>query len=202
MGMLTTLKPTLRMMTLERSTDQRNLLVHMNEFMVTSFLLSVEPSCLIVGTGVRCFLTFHAFIVHLVALSVTFLQFTLFCKSHCVIGHFSSTIVINYNDFRCSTLYSSFGLVCSIIVAFPCTVMLLLLKIPSHTSIAVAGSKLNDRLIPITTSYRAVVAVVEGGGLIRSLDNPSTNFSRRYSKYHGEATENPMYQTYTRILHC
>ena len=72
--------------------------------------------------------------------------------------------------------------------------MFLHLEIPSPTSVAVANSKLNDRLIPITTSYRivvvvavvvVVVAVVERSGLIRSSDNPSTSFSRRYSKYGG-----------------
>ena len=112
-------------------------------------------------------------------------QFIVFCPSCYAIGHFSSTIVINSNAFRCSTLYTSFRPVCSIIVAFPCTVMLLLFKIPPHTSAAVAGSMLNDRLIPITTSYRAVSSVVERDGLTRSSDNPSTSFSRKYSKYGG-----------------
>ena len=78
------------------------------------------------------------------------------CPSRCAIGHISSTIVINSNVFRSSTLYTSFGPVCSIIV----------------TSIDTNQ-----------TSYRAVVAVVERGGLTRSSDNPSTSFSRRYSKY-------------------
>ena len=50
----------------------------------------------------------------------------------------------------------------SIIVAFPCTVMFLLLKFPSHISVAVAGSLLNDRLILITTSYRVVVVERSG----------------------------------------
>ena len=50
--------------------------------------------------------------------------------------------------------------------------MFLLLKTPSHTSVAFAGSLSNDRLIAITTSYRALVAVVERGGLTRSSDNP------------------------------
>ena len=63
--------------------------------------------------------------------------------------------------------------------------MILLLKFLSHTSVAVAGSMLNDRLTPIVTSYRVVVAVVERGGLTRSSANPSTSFSRRYSKYGG-----------------
>ena len=53
------------------------------------------------------------------------------------------------------------------------------------TSVAVAGSMLNDRLIPITTSYRVVVVEHGGGGLIRSSDNPSKSFSRRYRKYGG-----------------
>ena len=57
-------------------------------------------------------------------------------------------------------------------------------EISSHTSVAVAGPMLNDRLIPITTSYRVVVVVVvELGGLVRSSDNPPTTFSRIYSKY-------------------
>ena len=56
--------------------------------------------------------------------------------------------------------------------------MFLLLKSPSHTPVVVAGNMLNDRLVPITTSYRVVV-VVERSGLIRSADNPSTSFSRR-----------------------
>ena len=56
--------------------------------------------------------------------------------------------------------------------------------IPSHTSVAVAGQTLNDRLIPITTSYRVQV-VVECGGFIRSSDNLSTSFPRRYIKYGG-----------------
>ena len=124
-------------------------------------------------------------------------QYTVSCPSRCAIGHFSSTIVINSNAFRCSTLYTRLGPVCFIIVAFPCAVMFLLLTIPSHTSVAVAGSMLNDRLIPITTSYRllvvvvvvvvvavaVVLVVVERSGLVRSSDNPSTSFSRRYSKY-------------------
>ena len=109
----------------------------------------------------------------------------LYSPSRWVIRHFSSTIVINSNAFRCSTLYASFGPVCSIIVAFPYTVMLLLFKIPSHTCVAAASTMLNDRLIPITTYYRAVIAVVERGGLTRSSDIPSTSFSRRYSKYGG-----------------
>ena len=79
--------------------------------------------------------------------------------------------------------------------------MFLLLKFPSHTSVAVDGSLLNDRLIPITTSYRVVVVVVghEGGGLIRSSNNPGD--IENMEDYHDEATENPMYQTYTRVLH-
>ena len=38
-------------------------------FMVTSLQLSAEPSYLIVENGVKCFLTFQAFIDHLIALS-------------------------------------------------------------------------------------------------------------------------------------
>ena len=108
-----------------------------------------------------------------------------YSPSRCAIGHFSSTFAINSNVFRCSTLYTSFGPVCFIIVAFPCAVMILLLKIPSHTSVLVAGSMLNGRLIPTVTSYRVVVAIVGRGGLARSSDNPSTSFSMRYSKYGG-----------------
>ena len=51
--------------------------------------------------------------------------------------------------------------------------MFLLLNIPSHTSVAVADSMLNDRFIPITTSYRVLVAV-ERGGFICPSNNPST----------------------------
>ena len=40
------------------------------------------------------------------------------------------------------------------------------------------GPMLNDRLIPITNSYRAVVAVVERGGLTRSSDNPLTSYPK------------------------
>ena len=67
----------------------------------------------------------------------------------------------------------------------------LLLKYPSHTSVAVAGSMLNDRLMPITTSYRVVVVEHGGGGLIRSSDIVNME------DCHDETTENPMYQTYS-----
>ena len=127
-----------------------------------------------------------------------------YSPSRRAIGHFSSTIAINSNAFRCSALYTSFGPVCCIIVAFPRTVMFLLLKLPSHTSASVTGSMLNDRLIPITTSYRVVVVVERsGGGLTRSSDNQrvSPGDIVNMEDYHDEATENPMYQTYTRVLH-
>ena len=54
----------------------------------------------------------------------------------------------------------------------------------------------------ITTYYRVVVAV-ERSGFTQSSDNPSTSFSKRadMEDFHDEATENPMYQTYTRVLH-
>ena len=123
-----------------------------------------------------------------------------YSPSRCAIGHFPSTIAINPNAFRCSILYTSFRPVCFIIVAFPCTVRFLLLKFPSHTSVTVAGSTLNDRLIPITTSYRVVVVavvvvvvvvvivvvvVVERTFIACSSDISSTGFSRRHSRYGG-----------------
>ena len=75
-------------------------------FMVTSSQLSAEPSCLIVETGVRCFLTLHTFIA---------LRYRAFFFHNC----------------------------------------------------------------------HQLVVVVERGGLVRSSDNPSTSFSRRYNKYGG-----------------
>ena len=65
---------------------------------------------------------------------------------------------------------------------------------PSRTVVAVAASMLNDRLIPITTSYRVVVVELNGGGPVRSSDIVNME------ECHDEATENPMYQTYTRVL--
>ena len=80
----------MRMMTLEHSTDQRNMLVYQ---------FSVEPSCFVVEIGVRSFLTLQAFIAN---------HLTLSSPSHCAIRHFSSTIAIHSNAFRCSALYTSF----------------------------------------------------------------------------------------------
>ena len=165
--------------------------------MVTSLQLSVEP-CLIVDewsemlshsssfySPSRCTIWYLSSNQYTVSFpkSVHFSASLLENPSRCAIGHFPSTIVINSNAFRCSTLFTSFGPDCFIIVAFPCRVMFLLLKILPHTYVEVAGSMVNDRLITITTSYGVVLVVVERGVLIRSSAIPSPSFSRRYSEY-------------------
>ena len=107
--------------------------------------------------------------------------------SRCSIGHFPSTIVINFQLFP--LFYTIHRVLLTCLLYNSCISMqrnaFYFWKFPSHTSVAVAGSMLNDRLIPIAASYRAVVAVVERGGLIWSSDNPSTSFSRKNSKYGG-----------------
>ena len=140
--------------------------------MVTSFQLSVEPSCLIVETGVRCFLTFHALIAHLVALLGIFLPQLSSIPMVSTVLHYTQVSELS---------------------------ALLHFHAPLHTSVAVAGSMLNDRLIPITTSYRVVVVVERGGPIIHQRVSPGDIVN--VEDYHDEATENPMYQTYTRVLH-
>ena len=64
--------------------------------------------------------------------------------SRCASGRFSSTIVINSNAFRCSTHKFQTCLLYNSCISMHRNVFTL--KIPSHTSVAVAGSMLNDRL--------------------------------------------------------
>ena len=74
--------------------------------------------------------------------------------------------------------------------------MFLLLKFASHTSVSVAGSMLNGRLIPITTSYRVVVVAINHSGLyvqqtIHQRVSPGDIVNME--DCHDEAIENPMY---------
>ena len=101
----------------------------------------------------------------------------------------------NSNALRCSALrsfctdlfferYRSIAACCS---RYPSTTASCYLVISPHSqgrTCAVDGFILNDWFIPITTSYRVVV-VGERGGFIHSSDNPSTSFSKRYSRYWG-----------------
>ena len=60
----------------------------------------------------------------------------------------------------------------------------------------------NDQLIPITTSYRAVVPVAvvsHDHQIIHQRVSPGD--IANIDADHDEATENPMYQTYTQVLH-
>ena len=120
-----------------------------------------------------------------------------YIPSHCAIGHFSFTIA----KFQCFPLFNPIHKFGTCLLYNTCISMhrnVFTFEIPIAYICTVAGSMLNDRLVPIVTSYRVVVVARSGGGLVRSLDNPSTSFFRKYSKYcHDEATENPMYQTYS-----
>ena len=131
----------------------------------------------------------------------------LYSPSRCAIGHFSaistlypapnlSTLVLHSSR---AHLVALSGIFLPQLPSIPMLSAVQHYTQASHTSVAVVSSMLNDRLMPITTSYTA-----ERGCLVRSSDNPSTSFSGRYSNMedcHDEATENPMYQTYTRVLH-
>ena len=131
--------------------------------MATSFHLSVRPSCLLVETGVRCFLTLHDFIAHLVALSVSFLPISTPSISLCYQAFFFHNchqfqcfpLLYTIHKFRTCLLYNS----CISKHRNAFTVENSITHICSGCWCLV----LNDRLIPITTSFRAVVAVVEHG---------------------------------------